>query len=76
MQEDDFVARGRVAVQIKDLDNVLIEARELGIKLPMVEAVRDRFVRLADELDGGNLDHSALFVELLDLNGRSRRPLV
>ncbi|WP_339759381.1 NAD(P)-dependent oxidoreductase [uncultured Hoeflea sp.] len=76
MQEDDFVARGRVAVQIKDLDNVLIEARELGIKLPMVEAIRDRFVRLADELDGGNLDHSALFVELLDLNGRSRRPLV
>ncbi|MGJ8572461.1 MAG: NAD(P)-dependent oxidoreductase [Hoeflea sp.] len=75
MQEDDFVARGRVAVQIKDLDNVLIEARELGIKLPMVEAVRDRFVRLADELSGGNLDHSALFVELLDLNGRSRTSL-
>jgi 2-hydroxy-3-oxopropionate reductase len=75
MQQDDFVARGRVAVQIKDLDNVLIEARELGIKLPMVESVRDRFVRLADELDGGHLDHSALFVELLDLNGRSRTSL-
>jgi 2-hydroxy-3-oxopropionate reductase len=75
MQEDDFAGRGRVAVQIKDLDNVLIEARELGIRLPMVEAVRDRFVRLADELSGGNLDHSALFVELLDLNGRSRTSL-
>ena len=76
MQEDDFVARGRASVQIKDLDNILIEARDLGIKLPMVEAVRDRFVRLVEELDGGDLDHSALFVELLDLNGRSRRPLV
>jgi 2-hydroxy-3-oxopropionate reductase len=42
----------------------------------MVEAVRDRFVRLMTELDGGNLDHSALFVELLDLNGRSPAPRV
>ena len=72
MQAHDFATRGRVSVQIKDLDNVLLEARALGIRLPMVEAVRDRFVRLATELDGGNLDHSALFVELLDLNGRSR----
>lgn len=72
MQTHDFAPRGRVSVQIKDLDNVLSEARELGIKLPMVQAVRDRFVRLADELDGGNLDHAGLFVELLDLNGRSR----
>ncbi|MEM5470521.1 NAD(P)-dependent oxidoreductase [Hoeflea sp. AS60] len=76
MQANDFAPRGRVSVQIKDLDNVLIEARALGIKLPLVEAVRDRFVRLAGELDGGNLDHSALYVELLDLNGRSTAPRV
>ncbi|MEP3438581.1 MAG: NAD(P)-dependent oxidoreductase [Hoeflea sp.] len=76
MQSGDFEPRGRVAVQIKDLDNVLIEARELGIRLPLVEAVRDRFARLADELGGGDLDHSALFVELLDLNGRSQAPRI
>jgi len=76
MQSHDFAPRGRVSVQIKDLDNVLSEARELGINLPMVQAVRDRFVRLADELDGGNLDHAGLFVELLDLNGRSTTPRV
>lgn len=74
MQTHDFAPRGRVSVQLKDLDNVLSEARELGIKLPMVEAVRDRFVRLIDDLDGGDLDHSALFVELLDINGRSTTP--
>jgi len=74
MQASDFEPRGRVSVQLKDLDNVLSEARELGIKLPLVEAVRDRFARLATDLDGGNLDHSALFVELLDLNGRSITP--
>lgn len=76
MQANDFAPRGRVSVQIKDLDNVLIEARALGIRLPLVEAVRDRFVRLMNKLDGGNLDHSALFVELLDLNGRTPAPRV
>lgn len=75
MQEDDFAPRGRVSAQLKDLDNVLIEAKALGIKLPMVEAVRNRFARLMNELDGGNLDHAALFVELLDINGRARTPL-
>lgn len=76
MQTHDFAPGGRVSVQIKDLDNVLSEARDLGIKLPMVQAVRDRFARLAGELDGGDLDHAALFVELLDLNGRSTTPRV
>lgn len=71
MQANQFEPGGRVSVQIKDLDNVLLEARELGIRLPLVEAIRNRFVRLADDLGGGNLDHSALFIELLDLNGRS-----
>ena len=72
MQSGKFEPGGRVSVQIKDLDNVLAEAKDLDIRLPLVEAIRDRFVRLADTLDGGNLDHSALFIELLDLNGRSR----
>ena len=74
MQSGDFEPRGRVLVQIKDLDNVLMEAREIGIRLPLVEAVRDRFVRLAENLGGGDLDHSALFLELLDLNNLPKTP--
>jgi 2-hydroxy-3-oxopropionate reductase len=70
MQEHDFAPRGRVSVQIKDLDNILAEAAELGLDLPLVKTVRDRFARLAGDLGGGDLDHSALFLELLDLNGR------
>jgi 2-hydroxy-3-oxopropionate reductase len=70
MQNHDFAPRGRVSVQIKDLDNILAEAAELGLDLPLVKAVRDRFARLAGDLGGGDLDHSALFLELLDLNGR------
>ncbi|MBC7282889.1 NAD(P)-dependent oxidoreductase [Hoeflea sp.] len=74
MQSGGFEPGGRVLVQIKDLDNVLMEAGELGIRLPLVEAVRDRFVRLARDLGGGDLDHSALFLELLDLNDLSKTP--
>lgn len=70
MQLRDFAPGGRVSVQIKDLDNILAEAAHLGIKLPFVAAVRARFARLAGDLDGADLDHSALFAELLDLNDR------
>lgn len=76
MQTGEFEPGGRVSVQTKDLDNVLAEAAELGIRLPLVEIIRDRFVRLADDLGGGNLDHSALYIELLDLNDRSTSPRV
>jgi 3-hydroxyisobutyrate dehydrogenase and related beta-hydroxyacid dehydrogenases len=48
MQEMDFAPGGSAAVQLKDLDNVLAEARALGLTLPL-----------------------ALFLDLLDLNGRS-----
>lgn len=71
MEAGDFAPGGRVAVQIKDLDNILSEAEGLDIELPLVRSVRNRFVRLAGELGGADLDHSALFLELLDLNGRS-----
>lgn len=71
MQEMDFAPGGRSAVQVKDLDNVLAEAKALGLTLPLVQAVRDRFVRMIAAHDGGDLDHSALFLDLLDLNGRT-----
>ncbi|MCY0148731.1 NAD(P)-dependent oxidoreductase [Hoeflea sp. G2-23] len=73
MQTDDFAPRGRASVQLKDLDNILLEAEEFGIRLPLVTAVRDRFARLVGPLAGADLDHSALYLELLDLNNRTGR---
>lgn len=69
MTEGDFTPGGPSRLQVKDLDNVLAEAAALGLTLPATATIRDRFVRLVEELDGGGLDHSALYVELLDLNG-------
>jgi 2-hydroxy-3-oxopropionate reductase len=71
MEAGDFKPGGRVNVQIKDLDNILAEADDLDVELPLVRTIRDRFARLAGSLGGGDLDHSALFLELLDLNDRS-----
>ncbi len=69
MTEGDFVPGGLTKFQIKDLDNVLDEAESLALTLPAVTTVNDRFKRLRDEMAGGELDHSALFLELKDRNG-------
>lgn len=69
MTEGNFEPGGLTRFQIKDLDNVLGEAASLELRLPAVEAVAERFVRLRDALDGGDLDHSALYIELKDING-------
>ena len=69
MTERNFVPGGLVKFQIKDLDNVLAEAAGLGLTLPVSEHIRDRFVRLMNDMEGGEMDHSALFAELCDLNG-------
>ncbi|WP_055682337.1 NAD(P)-dependent oxidoreductase [Jannaschia rubra] len=69
MTEGDFAPGGLTKFQIKDLDNVLTEAASLSLHLPTVEAITDRFKRLRDEMGGGDMDHSALFLELKDRNG-------
>ncbi|MGR3541906.1 MAG: NAD(P)-dependent oxidoreductase [Hasllibacter sp.] len=64
MQARDFAPRGAAAIQLKDLRNVLAEADALGLALPLVRDLAARFERLV--ADGhGDLDHSALFLDLL-----------
>lgn len=69
MTEGNFVPGGLTKLQIKDLDNVLDEAGSLSLDLPTVQAINDRFKVLRDQMDGGDLDHSALFLQLRALNG-------
>jgi len=72
MENGDYTPGGPSAIQLKDLDNILAEAADLGIDLPMAHVLRSRFHRLVHELGKGDLDHAALFVELLDLNGMAQ----
>ncbi|CTQ50376.1 NAD(P)-dependent oxidoreductase [Jannaschia donghaensis] len=69
MTEGDFVPGGLTKFQIKDLDNTLAEAASLDLTLPTVQAINDRFKVLRDDMDGGDMDHSALYLQLRALNG-------
>ena len=69
MTSGDFVPGGPARFQVKDMTNVLDEAAADNLQLPLTEEVRNRFKKLVEEMDGGDLDHSALYLELLQLNG-------
>ena len=69
MTTGDFTPGGLCALQLKDLNNAVSEAESFGLILPTLINTRDRFQRLVTELDGAELDHSALYVELRDQNG-------
>ncbi|MGI9402359.1 MAG: NAD(P)-dependent oxidoreductase [Rhizobiaceae bacterium] len=69
MTTGNFVPGGLSRLQVKDLDNALEVMRQADLELPIAEQTRERFQRLITELDGGELDHSALYLELLDING-------
>jgi 2-hydroxy-3-oxopropionate reductase len=64
----NYAPGGRSSFQLKDLNNVHDVSEALGVELPLTELVRSRFKRLVDDLDGADLDHSALHLELKDRN--------
>lgn len=68
MTTGNFTPGGPSRLQVKDLDNALDVSRAANLTLPLTEQVRDRFARFVDDLDGGNKDHSGLWLELLDIN--------
>ncbi|WP_299745022.1 NAD(P)-dependent oxidoreductase [uncultured Tateyamaria sp.] len=64
MTTGNFEPGGLSKFQLKDLDNVLVEALAAGVTLPMVQDVRDRFAHFVDHMDGADRDHSGLYLEL------------
>ncbi|MCB1439243.1 MAG: NAD(P)-dependent oxidoreductase [Nitratireductor sp.] len=71
MTTGNFVPGGPSKFQLKDINNVLEEARNNGLSLPLTEQMQTRFKRFIEELDGGDKDHSGIYLELLDINGIS-----
>lgn len=65
MADGDFKPGGRSVLQLKDLNNLLEEAGHLGLTLPQSELQRERFRFFVEDMDGGELDHAGLFLELL-----------
>ncbi len=69
MTDGNFVPGGLSKFQLKDLNNALAEAGTYGLSLPLAEQVRDRFEVFCSEMDGGELDHSGIYLELKRRNG-------
>lgn len=69
MSEGNFVPGGLSKFQLKDLNNTLEEAGTHGLTLPATIAVRDRFTHFVEEMDGADLDHAGLYLELKKQNG-------
>ncbi|MDO9160452.1 MAG: NAD(P)-dependent oxidoreductase, partial [Burkholderiaceae bacterium] len=67
MVERDFAKRAAVTVQLKDLHNAMATARETGCEAPITQLFATLFEQ-ATEHGLGDLDHSALFVELASRN--------
>ena len=59
----NFEPGGRTRMQLKDLNTVVDVAGELGLELPLALETRALFRSLSDG-GGGDLDHSALLLEL------------
>lgn len=68
MTERNFAPGGLSKFQLKDLDNLLAEAESLELALPTSQHIRDRFAHFCEEMDGGDKDHSGLYLELCARN--------
>lgn len=71
MTTGNFTPGGTARTQEKDMANILYEAEKLGLKLPLTQILRDRYQTLIETLDGGDKDHSALYLELLAQNNQT-----
>lgn len=61
--DGDFRPGGRVAVQLKDLRIAMEQAGTTGLDLPILGLLRDLYQQACDH-GHGDLDHSALYLEL------------
>ncbi len=66
MLERNFIPGGRVKLQLKDLDNVLLAAAAAEVRLPVTELVTERYRSIQELLP--NADHAAALLALEMLN--------
>lgn len=71
MTERKFAPGATVATQLKDMDNILREAKARHLKLPESELVRGLYAALADR-GLAHVDHSGAYLEIERLNGISK----
>ena len=63
MIDQDFSKRGSLGIQLKDLNNALTTAKQLGFKAPITGALQGLYAQAADQ-GWSELDQSALYLLL------------
>jgi 2-hydroxy-3-oxopropionate reductase len=71
MVERNFGGAGPSKLQLKDLKNIVAEAKSLALTLPLTEAVRAEFAAFVED-GNGDTDHSGLLLHLERKAGRER----
>lgn len=66
MIERNFVPGGLSKFQLKDVNNALNEAQNHDLSLPLTAQIQERYTTLVEQMDGADLDHAALYLELLE----------
>ena len=66
-----FTPGGKVSTQLKDEKNIVEAAKFYNLELPMTESILKRYESLCGDPSCRELDHSALFIELLRRNNLS-----
>ena len=68
MSERSFEPGGKVTTQLKDENNILEATQSFNLELPVTQAIFERYQDLSKNMGKGDLDHSALFLQLLKIN--------
>ena len=68
MTTGNFAPGGLSKLQLKDLNNVLSEAQNVNLSLPVTQHIRDRFDHFVHQMNGAELDHAGLYLELQSRN--------
>jgi len=69
----DFKPGGTINNQIKDLKAIEVFAAATGVPLPLLATVNGLFDQLRTHF-GGDLDHSALYLEIERMAKASQKP--
>jgi len=65
MIEKDFVPRGKSITHLKDMNNILKCAEDVGVDLPISKLIQGMYQNISDR-GLGNDDHSALYKEIME----------
>ncbi|VVT08145.1 NAD(P)-dependent oxidoreductase [Rhizobium sp. EC-SD404] len=65
MDSRDFTPGAKSSIQLKDMNNIVKEADALAIELPLAHSIRERYETLVHAMNEPDLDHAALYLELI-----------